>query len=378
MAHALLSAVYANTGQSALAPAFSRQGVRAARPRQRARAVLHLLALLPRRVQAWDKALELARSWTATYPREAFAFNSLGVALHPPRTVRAVGRAVPRGDPARSAVHSRRTRNLAASLLALNRLRRGAGHAAAGRRSQARLHRRAAGCRISLAFVQGDARDDGARAGGVDRLRETNAAFGWQAHTSAFGGRVHDGARAVPPRHPAGAPGRLQGSRGAADAWKTPRCTRSSDSAPRRASEVAAGLAVEPRQRHARARRPRAGAVRRAREAAQLSNELARRLPEATLTMHLSLPVIAAAALFSRATARATVLLEPVRPYDHAPSGEFWPRYLRGLAYLHDKSGQAAADQFRSISVENQGEAPAAALYPPYAPPDLRDRRCRE
>ena len=30
--------------------------------------------------QAWDKALELAHSWTATYPREAFAFNSLGLA----------------------------------------------------------------------------------------------------------------------------------------------------------------------------------------------------------------------------------------------------------------------------------------------------------
>ena len=31
--------------------------------------------------QAWDKALELAASWTATYPREAFAFNSLGTRI---------------------------------------------------------------------------------------------------------------------------------------------------------------------------------------------------------------------------------------------------------------------------------------------------------
>ncbi len=30
--------------------------------------------------QAWDKALELGLSWTKTYPREAFAFNSLGIA----------------------------------------------------------------------------------------------------------------------------------------------------------------------------------------------------------------------------------------------------------------------------------------------------------
>ena len=30
--------------------------------------------------QAWDKGLELARSWTAAYPRESTAFNSLGFA----------------------------------------------------------------------------------------------------------------------------------------------------------------------------------------------------------------------------------------------------------------------------------------------------------
>ena len=30
--------------------------------------------------QAWDKALDLAMAWTQTYPREAFAFNSLGLA----------------------------------------------------------------------------------------------------------------------------------------------------------------------------------------------------------------------------------------------------------------------------------------------------------
>ena len=32
--------------------------------------------------QEWDKALELAESWTRPYPREAFAFNSLGIASY--------------------------------------------------------------------------------------------------------------------------------------------------------------------------------------------------------------------------------------------------------------------------------------------------------
>ena len=49
MAQAQLSSVYANTGQSALAPAFSEKGVRAARPGERTRTLFHLLALLPRR-----------------------------------------------------------------------------------------------------------------------------------------------------------------------------------------------------------------------------------------------------------------------------------------------------------------------------------------
>src|SRR6185295_17706030 len=72
-------------------------------------------------IQAWDKALELARSWTATYPREAFAFNSLGAALlrlgqfeqaiAPFRTAVTL-------DPLFTPAYS----NLAATYLALNRL----------------------------------------------------------------------------------------------------------------------------------------------------------------------------------------------------------------------------------------------------------------
>ena len=76
MAHALLSAVYANTGQSALAPAFSRKAFEL-RDRVSERERFFISWRYYRdAIQAWDKALELARSWTATYPREAFAFNA--------------------------------------------------------------------------------------------------------------------------------------------------------------------------------------------------------------------------------------------------------------------------------------------------------------
>jgi tetratricopeptide (TPR) repeat protein len=100
-------------------------------------------------------------------------------------------------------------------------------------------------------------------------------------------------------------------------------------------------------------------------EAAKLASELQKRFPEATLTINLSVPIIAAAAALSHGEpARAVELLEPVRPYDHAPSAEFWSRYLRGQAYLQLKNGQAAGSEFQSI-VDRQGEVPAALLYAP-------------
>ena len=70
-------------------------------------------------------------------------------------------------------------------------------------------------------------------------------------------------------------------------------------------------------------------------EASQLSGELADRFSSATLTTRIQLPVTAAALAVRRGdSARALELLDTVKPYDHAPAAEFWPRYLRGQAYL--------------------------------------------
>src|SRR4029079_621172 len=120
MAHALLSAVYANTGQSALAPAFSRKAFEL-RDRVSERERFFISWRYYRdAIQASDKALDLARSWTATYPREAFAFNGLGSALLRLRefeqSVQPFRDAI-RLDPGFVPAYS----NLAASLLALNR-----------------------------------------------------------------------------------------------------------------------------------------------------------------------------------------------------------------------------------------------------------------
>jgi hypothetical protein len=51
-----------------------------------------------------------------------------------------------------------------------------------------------------------------------------------------------------------------------------------------------------------------------------------------------------------------------VRPYDNAPAAEFWPNYVRGLAYLGLKDGPKAALEFQRITT-HRGEAPASMLF---------------
>jgi predicted Zn-dependent protease len=78
----------------------------------------------------------------------------------------------------------------------------------------------------------------------------------------------------------------------------------------------------------------------------------------------VSVPVTHAVLAIQRGeTARALDALEAVKPYEHAPSAEFWPTYLRGQAYLQAKDGRAAATEFESI-LAHRGEVPASPLYP--------------
>ena len=51
----------------------------------------------------------------------------------------------------------------------------------------------------------------------------------------------------------------------------------------------------------------------------------------------------------------------PAKRYEAA--AEFWPQYLRGLAYLKLKSGNEAAGEFQRI-LDNRGQATLSALYP--------------
>ena len=361
MAHAQLSAVYANTYQSALAPAYSKRAFEL-RDRVSERERFFISWRYYRdAVQAWDKGLELARSWTAAYPREAFAFNSLGAALirfgEFEASVEPFRQAI-RLDPKFVPAYG----NLAASLLALDRLP----EARAVLQDAAAKQLDFAGARrlsYLLAFVQGDSATMARELEASLGVGDTNAALGWRAQTSAFEGRVRQA-------HDEFAQGIQTARRGnfneiAAqltidDAEMHALVGQCSDAR----TEVSAGLALS-RDNGTLEHAGRALAICGAeREALELSSELAKGFPEAVFTNRLAIPVIAAAVALQRGdAARAVEFLEPVRRFDHAPSGEFWPAYLRGHAYLRLKNGRAAAAEFRNI-IAHRGEVPASMLYP--------------
>ena len=360
MAHALLSEIYVNTEQSSLAPPFAQKAFEL-RDRVSERERFFISWRYYRdALQASEKALELAQSWTATYPREPFAFNALGVAYirigQFEQSLEPLREAI-RLDPAFIPSYS----NLAGALLALGQLEQA--RATLKQASDRQLDFSGAR-RLSflLAFVEGDSaimeRELKASLG----VRTTNAAIGWQAQTAAFHGRVNDAHE----QFRSGIQRALQGG------YQEVAAQLAMDDAEMHAvvgqcadaqSEVAAGL-THSRDNLTLEQGSRVLALcGAAGEARALSSELATRFPDATLTMDVARPVTAAIlALQQGEPARAVELLEPVRRYDHAPTGKFWPRYVRGQAHLALRNGRAAADEFRSI-LARRGEVPTSMLY---------------
>jgi eukaryotic-like serine/threonine-protein kinase len=361
MAHALLSEIYVNTDQSALAPPFAQKAFDL-RERVSERERFFISWRYYRdALQAADKALELAQSWTATYPRESFAFNSLGVAH-----IR-VGDFEQSLDPLREAIRldpgfSPPYANLAGSLLALGRLEEAR---TILRQAEERQLNFGGARRLSylLAFVEGDAVTMDRELKASLGVRTTNAAMGWQAQTEAFRGRVgeaHDQFLRGIQRAQQGGFQEVAAQLSMDDAETHAVVGQCADAQ----REVASGLALS-RDNVTVEQASRVLALCGAGgEARALLNELAARFPDATLTMRLARPVTAAIlALQQGDAARAIELLEPVRRYEHAPAGQFWPRYVRAQAYLVSKNERAAAQEFRSI-LERRGEVPTSMLYP--------------
>jgi tetratricopeptide (TPR) repeat protein len=94
----------------------------------------------------------------------------------------------------------------------------------------------------------------------------------------------------------------------------------------------------------------------------RLIDELVNRNPTNTRINSTWAPPIRAALELQRGNAaQAIEQLQPASRYEAA--AEFWPQYLRGLAYLKLKRGAEAAAEFQKI-LDHRGEALLSPLYP--------------
>jgi tetratricopeptide (TPR) repeat protein/predicted Ser/Thr protein kinase len=361
LAMALLATVYSNNGQTTTAPEFAKRAYDLRdRVSERER---YFIAYRYYRdaTQNVSDALELSRSWTATYPREAFAFNSLGQSLlrfgqyeQSLAPLREAIRLDPKLEPAYS--------NLTSSFMALERYDEAAAvlqEASAAKVTSFPIRRMS----FLLAFVRGDEATMARMLAATVGVGQTNSAYGWQAHALAQKGKLSE------------AHDQFQlGMHAARQAGF---------------NEVAGQLLIEDAEVHALA--DSCGYVRpevtealeltrdnytlergsRAlilcghfAEAEQMLRDLRARYPNATLTMRVSIPIAEAAEALERNDPRRTLaLLESVQPYDRSSRAGFWPEYLRGEAYLRLKEGDDAAAQFNSI-LKHRGEEPMSSVYP--------------
>jgi tetratricopeptide (TPR) repeat protein len=361
LAMAQLSGTYTNTWQSALAPEWS---LRAFELRDRvSERERYMISWRYYRdaTQAWDKGLELARSWTDAYPRESTAFNALG------RAAWALGQYQQAIVPLRESIRldSRffaPRLNLLWTLTALNQFdaakrvledARGANVHSIGFPQMAYV----------LAFIENDTATMPRELDAALALPDGAWAANWQPRISAFGGHIakahEEFRRSVAVTSQANRT-ELSGLYRAQDAISHAVVRQCGDAR----SEAAAAVQVS-RDNFTLESAGRALAWCGAdTDASKLSGELARRFPDAILTTHVILPVIAAAmAVRNGAPARALELLEPVRPFERSQSAEFWPAYIRGDAQLQLGHHGAAADEFRSI-IDHRGELLDSPLYP--------------
>jgi tetratricopeptide (TPR) repeat protein len=360
LAQALMSGIYSNTGRTGEAPEYSKRAFELRdRVSERERFLIGW-RYYHDATRAWDKALDLTRAWAKTYPREAFAFNSLGLCEWAfggvQQALAAFSEAI-RLDPKFIAPYI----NIVGTQIALNRF-----DEAEETLNQARklnlefisLGRMA----YFVAFLKGDhewmARELAAARG----TPEGGWASNWESRVNVAQGQLEEGHRKLQQS--------IQGALGAGDMEYAAQWTVEEAEV-----EVVLGECGDVRKDVTAAlqwSRDNATLERAARvlslcdaeaEAGRLIDELSRRFPESTLTVRLQIPLARASLAVRRGeSARALEILEPLKPYDHSMAAEFWPAYLRGQAYLQARDGRAAAAQFESI-VMHRGEQPTSPLF---------------
>jgi len=359
LALAFMATVYSNTSQITLAPEYARRAFEL-RDRVSERERFFIAFRYYRdATQDWAQALELSKLWVATYPREAFAFNSYGSALarfgQYEQSLEPFREAI-RLDPKFVAPYS----NLITELIALNRF----GEAktvlddAAGKKMDFAAARRLS---YVLALIANDRATMERNAEASASVRDATT-FGWRGHTAAFEGRAEDAHALFRRGIQMAIDGQLNEVAGQMSAEDAEVHAIFGECAETRA-EVSAGMALS-KDNFTLERLLRALSLCGAQaEANTINREILARFPDATLTTRINLPIAAAAMALSRNEPGRTVeLLEPVSLYERTLRAELWPNYLRGLAYLQLKDGASAATQFQAV-LDHRGEDPDSQFH---------------
>ena len=360
LALAALSGVYANTSQTLLAPVYSKRAFELRdRVSERERYMISWRYYRDA-LQDWAKGLELARAWTAAYPREAFAFNALGLAaeFHGLRAEAEVA--------LRKAIELDPTFEAPKGNLGDNLLRQGKLEDAmtfvrqsidAGVQYQA-LYR--VGYLVSL--LRDDPAGMATYLAAARRTREVLDVANWEWRTAAYYGRVAEG---------------HEGTRGAVQ-----------QAVQLNFKEWAARYSTEDAEIHAIlgrcavARRSARAALDWSRDTAtleigaralglcgdahalELTKEMAQRFPNASLRLHVSVPIITAAYLMRTGNlAGALAELDRVKPYEDATMAKLWPAFLRGHIYMARKEPVRAASEFQHV-IDRRSESADSLLYP--------------
>jgi hypothetical protein len=96
-------------------------------------------------------------------------------------------------------------------------------------------------------------------------------------------------------------------------------------------------------------------------EAESLNTELAREYPHNSAVNGIWRPAISAAISIKKGDAQSAV--ESLKAARYEAAGEFWPPYLRGMAFLRLRRADEAAAEFRKI-LDHRGQDPISPLYP--------------
>jgi tetratricopeptide (TPR) repeat protein len=99
-------------------------------------------------------------------------------------------------------------------------------------------------------------------------------------------------------------------------------------------------------------------------QALELAREMAQRFPNASLRLHVSAPIVAAAYMVRTGhLAGALTELERVKPYEDATMAKLWPAFLRGHIYMAQREPVRAAAEFQHV-IDRRSESADSMLYP--------------